>query len=348
MVRILAVVALPAAVAFAVLGWFVPHQRSLIPVAIVLPFALFSQSATGFFLADSNVRTVWTQQAFPAVIAALVYIPLLIFVHASVWVLFAVWAASYAAGAVYTALALRPYARRSEGNGPNVRQQVGWAAQISLNSVVAFLNFRIDVFIIMFMLGQSALGVYSIGIGLGELLWRLAQPIATASFGRIARSSEAEAADFTATCMRHSFMLVALGAIVLYFVAPPLIPMVYGKPFAASGMVTRLLLPGIIAYSVMPVLARFYTQQLGNPRIPLVFSTLSMVLCAVMTVVLLPHFGISGGAVATSVSYMTAFSASAIYFVRRTGIAPHRLFAFTRGDLVPYRSVVMRVFPIGR
>jgi O-antigen/teichoic acid export membrane protein len=124
--------------------------------------------------------------------------------------------------------------------------------------------------------------------------------------------------------------------------------MVYGKPFAASGMVTRLLLPGIIAYSVMPVLARFYTQQLGNPRIPLVFSALSMVLCAVMTIVLLPHFGIAGGAVATSVSYMTAFTASAIYFVRRTGIAPHRLFAFTRGDLVPYRSVVMRLFPIGR
>jgi O-antigen/teichoic acid export membrane protein len=348
MVRILAVIALPTAIGLALVGWLVPHQQSLIPVAIVLPFALFSQSATGLFLADSNVRNVWTQQSFPIVIAALVYIPLLIFAHAGIWVLFAVWAGSYAAGAVYTAFALRPYARRTEGNNPSLRQQLSWAAQISLNAVVAFLNFRIDVFIIMFMLGQSALGVYSIGIGLGELLWQLTQPIATASFGRIARGSEAEAADLTATCMRHSFMLVFIGAIVLFFVAPPLIPMVYGKSFAASGTVTRLLLPGIIAYSVMPVLARFYTQQLGNPRIPLTFSSLSMVLCAITTVLLLPHFGIAGGAVATSVSYMTAFTASAIYFVRRTGIRPQRLFKFTRGDLVPYRSVVMRVFPIGR
>ena len=41
---------------------------------------------------------------------------------------------------------------------------------------MAFLNFRIDVFIIMFMLGHAALGVYSIGIGIGELLWQLSRP----------------------------------------------------------------------------------------------------------------------------------------------------------------------------
>lgn len=348
MIRILAAITIPGTIALALVGWLVPHQQSLLPVAIVLPFALFAQSATGLFLADSDVRKVWTQQSFPIVFSALVYMPVLIFLHASVWALFAIWAASYVGMALYTTFALRSYARRHEGGEPDVREQLSWAAQISLNSVVAFLNFRIDVFIIMFMLGQSALGVYSIGIGLGELLWQLSQPIATASFGRIARGSESEAADLTATCMRHSFLLVLLGAIFLGVVAPPLIPLVYGKTFALSGTVTRLLLPGIIVYSVMPVLARFYTQQLGNPRVPLMFSSLSMIICAVTTVLLLPRFGILGGAVATSVSYITAFTASAIYFVRRTGIAPRRLFAFTREDLVPYRSLVLRLFPIGR
>lgn len=348
MVRILLAISVPAMLALALVGWLVPHQQSLIPVAIALPFALFSQSATGLFLADSNVRNVWTQQSFPIVIAALIYVPLLLFAHASVWVLFAVWAVSYAAGAIYTVSALRPYMLRHEGNPPNLREQLGWSAQISLNSVVAFLNFRIDVFIIMFMLGQSALGVYSIGIGLGELLWQLSQPIASASFGRLARGTETEAAQLTATCMRHSFALVILGALVLFFIAPPLIPLVYGKAFAASGMVTRLLLPGIIAYSVMPILARFYTQQLGNPRVPLVFSALSMVLCAVLTVSLLPRFGIFGGALATSISYLIAFTCSASYFIRRTHISPRRLFAFSRQDLLPYRSLVLRVFPLGR
>jgi O-antigen/teichoic acid export membrane protein len=335
-------------IGFALIGFFAPGQSSLLPVAIVLPFALFSQSSTGFFLADSNVRTVWKQQSFPIVICALIYVPVLLFTHAGVWALFAIWAASYAGGAIYTAFALKPYARDVEGERPNLREQISWGAQVSLASVVAFLNFRIDVFIIMFMLGQSALGVYSIGVGLGELLWQLSQPIASASFGRIARGSQKEAAQLTATCMRHSFLLVIVGAAIVFFAAPPLIPIVYGKAFAQSGIVTRVLLPGIIVYSVMPVLARFYFQQLGNPRIPVVFSTLSLVLCAVLTVVLLPRMGILGGALATSISYTIAFVASASYFVHITRIAPRQLFAFSREDLTPYRALVLRVFPIGR
>ncbi len=348
MARILAGISVPVMIAFALVGLFARGQSSLLPVAIVLPFALFSQSATGFFLADSNVRTVWIQQGFPIVLFALIYIPVLLFAHAGVWVLFAIWAVCYIAGAIFTALALRYYARRREGENPNLREQLSWAAQVSLTSVVAFLNFRIDVFIIMFMLGQSALGVYSIGVGLGELLWQLSQPIATASFGRIARGTRNEAALLTATCMRHSFVLVLLGAAVVFFIAPPLIPIVYGKAFAESGIVTRVLLPGIIVYSVMPVLARFYFQQLGNPRIPMVFSSLSLVLCATLTVALLPRMGILGGALATSISYTIAFTASALYFIRITGIEPRRLFAFSREDLLPYRALVLRVFPLGR
>jgi O-antigen/teichoic acid export membrane protein len=346
--RTLIAISVPLVTGLVLIGLFVPGQESLIPVAAAVPFALFTQSATGLFLVDSNIRTVWAQQAIVVVLGGLVYIPLLIFVHASVWVLFGVWVGGYIASAIYTAWCLRDYVTRREGNVPNLREQFGYGAQITLNTVVAFLNFRIDVFIIMFMLGQTQLGIYSIGIGLGEILWQLSRPIATASFGRVARGSEKEAAQMTATCMRHSFALVLAGSIVIFFLAPPLIPIVYGKAFAEAGTVSRVLIPGIIAYSVMPVLARFYNQGLGQPRVPLIFSSLSMVLCAIMTVLLIPHIGILGGALATSVSYIIAFTASAIYFVRRTGIAPHRLFALSRGDLVPYRSVVLRLFPLGR
>jgi O-antigen/teichoic acid export membrane protein len=140
--------------------------------------------------------------------------------------------------------------------------------------------------------------------------------------------------------MRHSFALVLVGAIVIFFAAPPLIPLVYGKQFAHAGIVARALLPGIVAYSMMPTLATFFSQQLGRPRIPLIFSTISTVICAVLTVILLPRFGIVGGAIATSVSYCLAFTAAVIYFVRRTRIAPLRLFALSAGDLAPYRSLL--------
>lgn len=341
---VLAAVTIPVVAVLALVSFAFPGQQPLLAVAIALPFAVFVQSSTGFFLADGDVRAINIQQLLIAALSAGIYMPLLILLHANLQVLFAVWIASFAAAALYTAFKLRPYAHKQAGAPDTalIREQIGYAGQVSLNSTVSYLNFRIDVFIIMVLLGQSALGVYSIGIGLGELLWQLSRPMATASFSRIARGTEREAALATATCMRHSLALVLIGAVIIFFAAPPLIPLVYGAKFAGAGIVARVLLPGIIAYSMMPTLGTFFSQQLGQPRTPLIFSSCSMILCAVLTVVMLPHFGILGGAIATSVSYCIAFTAAAAYFMRRTGISPQRLFRMTRGDFEPYRSLIPR------
>jgi O-antigen/teichoic acid export membrane protein len=344
MLRILSAIAVPVVLGLVIAALFTHGQGALLAVAAALPFALFAQSATGFFLADGHVRMINIQQIVISVCSAAIYMPLLIFAHAGLSVLFVIWVGGYVAGAIYSAVVLRRYAKMREGDtsGPITREQLQYGGQVSLNSAVQFLNFRIDVFLIMFMLGQSALGIYSIGIGIGEMLWQLSRPMVTASFARIARGTEQEAALATATCMRHSFVLVLIGAVIVFFAAPPLIPIVYGAQFAPAGMVARVLLPGILAYSMMPTLATFFAQQLGQPRIPLIFSSLSTVLCAAVTVVALPHFGIIGGALATSVSYCVAFIAAVVYFVHRTQIGPRRLFTLSRSDLEPYRSLFAR------
>lgn len=344
MLYILAVLSVTAAAVLIGVGAAVPAERALFAVALALPFALFAQSSTGFFLADGEVRMVNVQQILISVLPVIVYIPLMLLAHAGLTVLFAIWAGGYVLGAAYSAIRLRRYANeRGEGAAPGVlKEQLSYGSQVSMNSAMQFLNFRIDVFLIMFFLGQGALGVYSIGIGIGEMLWQLSRPMVTAAFGTIARGSEREAANTTAACMRHSFALVLVGAIVVFFVVPPLIPLVYGPKFAQAGLVARVLLPGIVAYSMMPTLGTFFSQQLGQPRVPLAFSTLSTVICAGTTIALLPHFGIVGGAIATSVSYLLAFCAAAVYFIRRTKIGPLRLFTLTRNDLRPYRALLTR------
>jgi len=342
MTWVLAAFSIPLMLALALMAWLIPGQTVLLWVAVAAPLALFMASSTGFFLADADVRTVNVQQLFPAVGAVVIYIPLLLFAHASVWVLLAIWVAGYAAGACYTLVRLRPYAAQEEGvnSGPLVWEQLKYAFQVSLSGIALFLNFRIDVFIIMFMLGQSALGIYSVGLGIGEMLWQLSRPIATASFGRIARGSEEQAAEATATGMRHSFALAVIAAALVAVLARPVVPFVFGSAFAPAVVVTWLLLPGIVAYSMMGMLATFFTQQLGEPRLPLIFRSLSIVICAVITVLTLPKLGIAGGAIATSISYLVTFGLAAAHFIKRTRIPLHRLVWFRKSDLLPYRSLL--------
>jgi O-antigen/teichoic acid export membrane protein len=196
------------------------------------------------------------------------------------------------------------------------------------------------VFIIMAILGQSALGIYSIGIAIGEMLYQLTRPIVTASFGRIARGDRREASEATAACMRHSIALTIAGAAVIAALTPLLVPLVYGKAFAGAVLVTELLLPGVVAYSMMGALATFFSQQLGEPKVPLYLRMLSAIICAVVTILALPRFGIAGGAVATSVSYLVTFTLATAYFCRQTGMTVQRLFLLSRQDLTPYRSAL--------
>jgi O-antigen/teichoic acid export membrane protein len=103
------------------------------------------------------------------------------------------------------------------------------------------------------------------------------------------------------------------------------------------------LLPGIIAYSMMPALTAFFSQQLGQPRVPFYFSALSVLVCALIIVLTLPHYGIIAASIATSVSYSLAFVAAVIYFCRRTGTAWGNLFGFSMDDLQAYRSLLASV-----
>lgn len=333
------------------IGTFVHDQWPLVAAAIAVPCAIFTQASSAFFLADSDVRVVNAQLAIAAIGGPILYIPLLLFLHAGIAIVLWSWALAYVVSAVYTAVLLRPYFSKARINARTLlREQLTYGTQVSMNSIVSYLNFTIDVFLVMTMLGPKALGVYSVGIGLGQLMWQISRPITTAAFGRIARGDHDDAAELTAKCMRHSFALVCLASIVIFIFAPPLVVLVYGKAFAAAGLVVRVLIPGIIAYSMMPSLATFFSQQLGKPRIPLLFSTLSTAICAGVTAFLLPRVGIVGGAFATSVSYAIAFTLACIYFLKITPVRATSLFMLSAQDISLYKDVFRRAvaWPSGR
>lgn len=342
MVRVVVVISAPLVLAMVLIGSFIPSQHSLLFVAAALPFAIFAQSAMGMFLGDGDVRRVNMNSVFTSIGATLVYVPLILFVHRSLSVVLAAWAGSYVVAGIYTIFALKRYPR----GAPNAdlkelaKEQLNFGGQSSLSSLAQYLDFRIDILIVMFMLGNAALGVYSVGVGIGEFIWQLSSAMINPALRDIGGTDYARATEVTAKCMRHSLVLVFGAAVLVAVFARPLVPLIYGPAFSYGAVVTLALLPGIVAYSMMPALGAFFSQQLGQPRIPLYFSALSTVVCAFVTVLALPHFGIIAAAVATSISYSVAFVAALLYFVRRTGIGGGRIFALSADDLRPYYSLL--------
>ncbi len=111
MFRIVIGMSAPLVLAMVLIGSLISSQSSLLFVAAALPFAIFTQSSMGIFLGDGDVRRVNISSTIPPVGAVLVYVPLILFVHRSLSVVLAVWAAGYVIGGIYTMFALRRYRR---------------------------------------------------------------------------------------------------------------------------------------------------------------------------------------------------------------------------------------------
>ena len=177
-----------------------------------------------------------------------------------------------------------------------VVEQASFGATSGLAQLAGYINMRIDVFIVSFVLGARELGLYSLTVNLAELMWQVSGPLCMAAFPRIGNSDDSTSAAFTAKLIRHIFLVMIPAGIFVFFAGPPLLVLAYGSAFAASGDALRWILPGVVAYSVEVPLGYFLLIRLGRPWLIVAIQSASVVVCAVLTLLGIHRFGINGAA----------------------------------------------------
>lgn len=195
-----------------------------------------------------------------------------------------------------------------------VRTILAFALRTHLGSVLQFFALRIDVFILNSYAGVAAVGLYTVAISVGELLWQLTSSIAIAIFPRAAARSAAEMNEFTPRVMRWTLALTGTGAVGLVLVGRPLIEIVFGTAFRPAYETLVLLLPGIVLLGI----GRILTQDLagrGQPIYTSVGAGVTMLATVTLDFLLIPSHGANGAAVASSIGYSAGFVTS--YAVHR-------------------------------
>jgi O-antigen/teichoic acid export membrane protein len=338
MLRFMGIVIVPLALALAIVG-FVRRDPGLWAAALVLPFAYLNQTTLAFFMSDGKVRWANIQGSLvPGFFLAAICVVAFVF-HAGMIAVLIVWIVAYALVSVRSVAAVAPYRLRPRGEAniwETFRQQAGFAAKASLNQLMQALNFQIDLFIILYALGAKSLGVYSVAVGIGQLMWYISRPLAVSSYGPVTSGTKSEAAYLTIVCLRHAIAMVGAACIFLFFAGPYLIELLYGGRFSGAGLAMRWILPGIVAYCALPFFGQFFVLQLGRPSIMIVSAGISTVLCAAVTLALISRFGIVAGSIGTSISYLGSFAFMAIVFQRETKISPLAIFAYSRKDIGHY------------
>jgi O-antigen/teichoic acid export membrane protein len=182
----------------------------------------------------------------------------------------------------------------------------GWKAHLS--NIMAFVNYRADIFLVNFMLTPVATGLYVIAVQMAERLWLPSQAMSTVLLPRLSAMHQDPVARYRLT-LRSAFLVggLTLGAsLAMAAILWVLLEPVFGEAYADSFTPFLWLLPGIVLGASSRVLANCIAAA-GKPEWNLYSSILVVTLNVTGNIVLIPIHGLVGAALATTVAYGTNF-----------------------------------------
>lgn len=339
-----------------------PEKIAFLFAACAFPFALYLQAVGVIYQLRDRIERINVKNA--STIGgggALAILALVVVAHAPLAFVLGTWVATYVVAAVWSSFGVRamladapsPHAdedavarRRSVTGAPDAdegalaRRQAAFGAKAALSSTVTFLALRVDVFIVGAMLSPNALGIYTLALATGEIMWGVSRALQWSSAGRVAMLDASDAAHLTARLVRSIVALQAMGAVVVFALGPWLIAHVYGARFAEAGSVLRLLLPGMILYSADGLLSYFISVRAARPGLLLGLECVTLGVCAAVTLATIGTFGIRGAAIADTVAYVCAYAVKVAIFTRLTGIPSREVLVPVASD-VPARLAVV-------
>lgn len=224
-------------------------------------------------------------------------------------------------------------------NSSYIKRATTYGVQAHLASILGFLNYRVDMFLVNGFLGPAAVGLYGVAVGLVEKLWMLSFAASTVLFPRVAAENEEQRQkEFTPLVVRTVLWITALGAIALALLSHWIVVLLYSEAFLPAVGALQALLAGITALSAWRLLANDIAGR-GFPGVNIYTGLVAVVTNIVLNLLWIPRYGIVGAAWASSVSYTVSLFGALFFYCRLSGNRWTKVIFPQRGDWALYWRV---------
>jgi O-antigen/teichoic acid export membrane protein len=282
--------------------------RYLYWALLIIPFNLIGSNLRILFQALSNFKLFSLLTVFPLFFNTVVFVWLFFF--GNITVLLALWTTILSSMfslilVIYFLskyVSLDSFERKLHFGYLKDSINYGWKNYIS--SVFTFFNYKQDRFLLNAYLSPASVGVYNVGANFGEKLWMVSQSVSTVLFPKIAslEDNEAQRRWMTPFIARHIFTGTAILALMLFFLTPTLIHLLYGDEFRNAATVLRIILPGVVFLTLARIVSNDIAGR-GHPGVNTILSGISLVINLTANILLIPEFGVFGAAWASTISY---------------------------------------------
>jgi O-antigen/teichoic acid export membrane protein len=317
----------------AAIGAFTLGSRALgillFGAATLLPFSWLKTIAGSALTAHRAFRELFfvtlPGQAVQVCGAAL----LLTLHHMNVFLAIAANATGAALTAAASIVALRRWTGRRELRVSRAAiRSVTRAAFAAQPGILAqSMNYRLDLFVVVWLSDNRVVGVYAVAVFLAEVLFYPAGIVGQVLLPRAAREgSGAEPA------YRIVMTFTLLLGIAMWFAAPPLVHLLFSARFSEAAGGVRALLPGVLALSLWQ-LGTFELAGRGRLVAMSVSAVTGIAATFLSDAFLVPRYGVVGASLGASVGYAATVAAVIPPLRRRLNYRIRSLLLVRRSDL---------------
>jgi O-antigen/teichoic acid export membrane protein len=214
----------------------------------------------------------------------------------------------------------------------------GYAANLMMT-----VSYRLDALIVNGLSGVVSLGYYSVATAMAETLWYGANGLALVMFPHVSSLERKEADRITPVVCRNAIFVTLIGAVIMFVASRQLILTVFGSAMTPALQPLWLLLPGIVTMTAAKVLAS-YLNGIGKPFYSTYIAAGGVILTVILDLLLIPRYGISGAAAASSIVYTGTAVASVWIFKLEPGAGLVETLLVRADDFVRYRRVIDSTF----
>ncbi|MDS0282652.1 flippase [Haloarcula onubensis] len=184
--------------------------------------------------------------------------------------------------------------------------------------------YHVDVIMLQSLADSTAVGNYKTALTLAEFLWFVPMTLQTVYVHSTSKLWSQDRTDrigrLASRTTRYTLLLTAVMALGLASLADRVVPLYWGSAAAPAVTPMLLLLPGALGFAaVRPTIA--IEEGHGTLRYSVLATGAAAVLNLGLNLLLIPRYGMTGAAIATSVGYASMF-AFHVWSARRLGFDP--------------------------
>jgi O-antigen/teichoic acid export membrane protein len=222
-----------------------------------------------------------------------------------------------------------------------MKKVIGYGYKAHFSNILAFLNYKADIFLINYLMNPVAVGIYVVAVQLVERLWLFSQSVSTVILPWLSGSADNEdkRREMTPLICRLVIATTLVFSLLLAILAYPFITLVFGSEYSSAVIALLILLPGIVAGAGARILAVDVAAR-GKPQLNMYFSLIVIVVNLSLNILLIPQYGINGAAIATTIAYSTNLFFRLLVYKYLTGSRFGAALFITLSDLRRLKKVL--------